>query len=178
MKSRKKGLFLPEVLLSVIVIGMVIVSLLVFFNEMNDKEGDEAVLAMMIGDINQELYYYGAMGGGTTGIDLNTNLVNHEGPNGLLMFKELNEKANEIGSKMAADIPTYTFNSGLKISFNPNILSCVRLLKFDLGFLNISQDGSSFRPRDDIFKTVISRKNYCASLKTGSRGSKYFYLKN
>ncbi len=175
---KKKGVFLPEVLLSVIVIGMVVGSLLVFFNEMNNKEGDEAIIAAMISDINQELYYYGPIGGGTTGINEYTDLISHRDINAKIMFGEMNSMAENLRYKLAGSIPKYTLISGLRISFNPNILSCTRLLKFDVGFLGISQDGISFRSLEDDFKTIISKKSYCDSLNTEAKGNKYFYLRN
>jgi hypothetical protein len=175
---RKKGVFLPEVLLSVIVIGMVVGSLLVFFNEMNNKEGDEAVLATMISDINQELYYYGAIGGGTTGINEYTDLISHRDANSKIMFSEMNNMAQDLRDKLGGSVPSYTLKMGLKISFNPNILSCTRLLRFDLGFLEISQDGISYRSLEDDFKSVLSGKIYCDSLGAEAKGYEYFYLKN
>ena len=94
------------------------------------------------------------------------------------MFSEMNNMAEDLRDKLGGSVPSYTLKMGLKISFNPNILSCTRLLRFDLGFLEISQDGVSYRSLEDDFKSVLSGKIYCDSLGTEAKGYEYFYLKN
>ena len=171
-RNKSKGFVLADVLLAVVVIGITTSSLLLFFSELGEGSKSESVTAVRINDFNHELYFFDptSIGGGTSGINKTTNLVDK--------FPNLKEKALNISENIGNKTPEYSIESGLKIYFLDQIISCTKLLSFDLSFIHISTNGTKWFVMDDYLKSIISRKIYCDALPVANDKYKFFFLKN
>lgn len=176
--KNKKGFALPDVLLSVVVMGVITSGLIQFFSSLQSEQNSPQNLVMELNFLHQKLnlvdpvstdMYLNTSSGKLTAITPNTDLL-------YVAFNEL-FKDNISKIKSFSVVPVkYTHKDGLllQIPITHPTISCSSLLRYKFGYSTISISSSSA----PVLITSLDRTkrlSHCDSYKVGSNW--VFHLK-
>jgi hypothetical protein len=137
----KKGFALPDVLLAVVAIGIITSSLLVFFQNLQSEEFSPQNLAMELGHLHNQL---SILNPASTDVD-STGTALTTKSDLFIAFPGIFDAAKNRIENFGVTVVRYNWDKGLflQIPKNHKIINCPSLLRYKMGFSEVSAGISS-----------------------------------
>ena len=178
--NKKKGFMLADTMLAVMIVGITITTMLVFFSELLSTSKSEQLAAMKINNLHSKLMIFDPES--LSGVDIDLDIIP--------AFDYFEYEANEIKKALSGELPKFTIEKGLEVSFfemssgnnqsTAKGFSCPKLLRFDIGFAKISStgDASEYNDKARVITSLGDAVTFCNSLSINSKNHKVFWLRD